>query len=182
MFKGKIMKGFSEIKPKKNIFRRIYLSVMLWFTGRAIQAAARTDKAVKDEFSNMPDNYTFCLGAFPNGPWMVVGKDENGNVKYKGGNKDKQPVDLELVLKSAGSLFTLFTFQESTPTATARDRLYVSGDVPHACAAVRILDIVQVYLLPKPVAKLAIKRYPKWPLTRHIFTRTMVLARTVIGF
>lgn len=176
------MKGFKEIKPKKSIFRRIYLAIMLWFVGRAIQAAARTDNAVKAEFEAMPQGFTFCLGAFPAGPWMVIGKDENGSVKYLGANKDKQPVDLEIVLKSTGSLFTLFTFRESTPTANARDRLSVSGNVPQACAAVRILDIVQVYLLPKPVAKLAIKRYPQWPLARHIFTRTMVLARTVTGF
>lgn len=179
---GRIMKAFSEIKPKPRIFQRIYLSIMLWFTGRAIQAAARVDKAVAGEFSAMPEGYTFCLGAFPNGPWMVVGKDEKGRARYLGSKKDKQPIHLELGLKSIGNLFTLFTFQESTPTANARDRLYVSGDVPQACAAVRILDIVQVYLLPKPVAKLAIKRYPCWSLKRHTLDRTIILIRTITGF
>lgn len=176
------MEGFKEIKPKRQILRRVYLSIMLWFVGRAVQAAARVDKTIKKEFASMPHGYTFCLGAFPSGPWMVVGKDDNGKVKYLGSNKDRQPVHLEMGLKSAGSLFTLFTFRESTPTANSRDRLYVSGDVPQACAAVRILDAVQVYLLPKPVAKLAIKRYPRWPLKRHIFTRSLVLIRTVTGF
>ena len=176
------MNGFTEIKPRKSVLRRLYLAVMLWFVGRAIQAAARTDKAVGDEFSAMPEGYTFCLGAFPDGPWMVVGKTEQGRVKYLGANKDKQPVNLELGLKSTAHLFTLFTFRESTPTANARDRLYVSGDIPEACAAVRILDMVQVYLLPKPVAKLAIKRYPRWSLKRHLFTRTRILIRTVLGY
>jgi len=176
------MKTFSEVKPKRRYLQRIYLRIMLWFTGRAVQAAARTDKAVKDEFIAMPEGYTFCLGAFPNGPWMVVGKDENGKVRYLGSKKEKQPIHLEMGLKSMGCLFTLFTFRESTPTANARDRLYVSGDVPQACAAVRILDIVQVYLLPKPVAKLAIKRYPKWSLKRHILDRTLILIRTITGF
>ncbi|WDP89968.1 MAG: hypothetical protein HUN04_09710 [Desulfobacter sp.] len=176
------MEKFKEIKPKKQIFRRIYLFVMLWFVGRAVQAASRTDQAVKDEFSAMPEGYTFCLGAFPTGPWMIVGRDDSGRGKYLGWNRDKHPVHLEMGLKSAAGLFTLFTFRESTPTANARDRLYVSGDVPQACAAIRILDAVQVYLLPKPVAKLAIKRYPQWPLSRHIFTRTLVLVRTVTGF
>ncbi|MCP4718205.1 MAG: hypothetical protein GY860_02005 [Desulfobacteraceae bacterium] len=59
--------------------------------------------------------------------------------------------------------------------------MIVSGDVPQACAAVRILDIVQVYLLPKFIAKLAIKRYPRWSLKRHTLDRAMVLIRTVTG-
>lgn len=175
------METFREIKPGRRYFQRIYLGLMLWFLGRAIQAAARVDQAVAGEFAGMPDNYTFSLGAFPSGPRMVVGKDDNGRVKYLGGNVKKQPVHLEMALKSTGNLFTLFTFRESTPTANARDRLYVSGDVPQACAAVRILDIVQVYLLPKPVAKLAVKRYPAWSLKRHTLDRAMVLIRTLTG-
>jgi len=76
----------------------------------------------------------------------------------------------------------LFTFMESTPTANARYRMCVNGDVPPACAAVRILDIVQVYLLPKFIAKLAIKRYPQWSFKRHTLDRALVLIRTIIGF
>jgi hypothetical protein len=98
-----------------------------------------------------------------------------------GGNLSKHPVDLEMTLKSMKHLFVLFTFRESTPTANSRDRMIVSGDVPQACAVVRILDIVQVYLLPKPLAKLAIKRYPQWSLKRHTLDRTMVLIRTLTG-
>ena len=45
----------------------------------------------------------------------------------------------------------------------------------------RILDIVQVYLLPKPFAKLAVKRYPAWSLKRHTLDRAMVLIRTLTG-
>ncbi|MDD9303438.1 MAG: hypothetical protein HUK40_14285 [Desulfobacter sp.] len=175
------MDAITEIKPGKKYFQRIYLGIMLWFVGRAVQAAGRVDSAVKDEFTAMPEGYTFCLGAFPNGPYMIVGKDKTHRAKYLGSNKDKHNIHLEMGLKSMGNLFTLFTFQESTPTANARDRLFVSGDVPQACAAVRILDIVQVYLLPKPIAKLAIKRYPRWSLKRHTIDRALVLIRTVTG-
>jgi len=175
------MEAFIEIKPGRKPFQRIYLGTMLWFMGRAIQAAARVDKHVKKEFENMPANYTFSLGAFPNGPYMIVGKNDKGKVRYLGSNLSKHPADLEITLKSMGNLFVLFTFQESTPTANARDRMIVSGDVPQACAVVRILDIVQVYLLPKTIAKLAIKRYPRWSLKRHTLDRAMVLIRTVLG-
>jgi len=175
------METFTEIKPGRKPFQRIYLCIMLWFVGKAIQAAARVDKEVKNEFKSMPDNYTFSLGAFPNGPYMIIGKNDRGKIRYLGGDISKHQPDLEMTLKSMGNLFVLFTFRESTPISNSRNRMIVSGDVPQACAAVRILDIVQVYLLPKFIARLAIKRYPKWPLKRHTFGRAMVLLRTISG-
>ena len=38
----------------------------------------------------------------------------------------------------------------------------IEGDLVHALTFVRVLDIVEVFLLPKIIAKLAVKRYPKW--------------------
>ncbi|MFH2090750.1 MAG: hypothetical protein ABIJ31_00110 [Pseudomonadota bacterium] len=175
------MEAFIEIKPGRKLFQRIYLGIMLWFLGRAIQAASRVDEQVKKEFDSMPDNYTFSLGAFPHGPYMIVGKESNGKVKYLGSDIEKHSVDLEITLKSISLFFVLLSFMESTPIANSRDRMLVSGDVPHACAAVRVLDIVQVYLLPKFIAKLAIKRYPRWSFKRHTLDRAMVLIRTIIG-
>lgn len=175
------METLIEVVPKKNILRRMYLNTMLWFLGRAVQAASRVDNEVQREFSSMPENYTFSLGAFPNGPHMVIGKDDTGRACYLGSNIEKQPVNLEMTLKSEALFFLLLSFQESTPVANSRDRMIVAGDVPQACAAVRILDIVQVYLLPKFIAKLAIKRYPRWTLKRHTIDRTKVYVRTILG-
>ena len=76
----------------------------------------------------------------------------------------------------------LFTFQESTAIAVARDRLIVDGEVPYACAVVRILDSVEVYLLPKIIARLAVKRYPAWSPGRKYFGWILVYLRTVLGF
>ena len=103
------MEALIEIKPKRKPFQRIYLGIMLWFVGRAIQAAARVDKQVKKEFKDMPTGYTFSLGAFPNGPYMIVGKDDKGKVRYLGSNLSKHPADLEMTLKSMKNLFVLFT-------------------------------------------------------------------------
>lgn len=176
------MEDFVEIKSGGNPFKRIYLNLMLWFVGRAVQAASRVDPQVRNEFQTLPLGFTFRLGAFPNGPWMVVQKDEMGRVRYLGAKVKDRVVDLSMTLKSMDALFLLFSFQESTPVSNARGRLFVEGEVPHACAVVRILDIVQVYLLPKFIAKLAIKRYPRWSLKRHIVDRTWVNVRTLIGY
>lgn len=176
------MEAYTEIRPQKPIFKCLYLKFMLWFTGRAVQAAARVDPVVKAEFAAMPGNFTFCLGAFPEGPFMVVGKDNEGRVKYLGGCVEDRSIDLWLMFKSVTHLFVVFTFRESTPTANARDRLFVDGDLPLACAMVRVLDIVQVYLLPPVIARLAVKRYPRWPLKRHTWSRALVNLRAVAGF
>ena len=173
---------FTEPKPDRQHLKRLYLKLMLWFFGRAVQAAARADEGVKAEFAAMPKNYTFCLGAFPTGPYMLVGKDEKGRVKYLGSSLKNKNIDLLMIFKSLHHLFMTFTFQESTPVANARDRLFVNGDIPQACAVVRIMDMIQVFLLPKFLAKLAIKRYPVWSFNRHSITRTLVYVRALTGF
>ena len=175
------MENFKEVTPGANTLVNIYLNVMLWFVGRAIQAASTVDKDVEEEFKRLPDQFVFSLGAYPRGPHMVVGKDDNGRVKYLGRDISRQKVDLQLTAKHPDLLFLLFSFQESTPVSNARDRLFVDGQVPHACAAVRILDVVQVYLLPKFIARLAIKRYPRWSLMRHVWGRIRVNLKTVTG-
>jgi hypothetical protein len=91
-------------------------------------------------------------------------------------------VDLQIKIKHLEGAILLFTFQESTAVAVARDRLVVEGDVPRACTVVRILDMVEVLLLPKIVAELAVKRYPSWsPLRKHL-GRCMVYVRAIAGF
>lgn len=176
------MNDFREITPGGRPFTRMYLNFMLWFVGRAIQAAAKQDPQVKREFEELPERFAFTLTAAPDGPSMVVGKDETGRVRYLGHRPEDHDLNVRMTIKSMEGLFVLFTFRESTPTANARDRLFVEGNLPEACAVVRILDIVQVYLLPKPVAKLAIKRYPRWSLKRHTWDRAMVNLRAIIGF
>ncbi len=175
------MKNFKEISTGANLLVNIYLNIMLWFVGRGIQAASRVDKDVKEEFARFPDGFIFSLGAYPNGPFMVVGKDEKGSVKYLGRKITDKKIDLKLMLKHTSLLFLLFSFQEGTPVSNARDRLFVDGDIPYACAVVRIMNIVQVYLLPAFIAKMVIKRYPKWPLVRRIWTRFLVNLGAIIG-
>ncbi len=173
---------YREIVSPQKQFKRIYLGIMLWFVGRAIQAAAKTDQAVRDEFAKLPERFTFGLGVMPNGPFMIVGKTKKGRVRYLGGDPEKQSLDLTLKIKNIEAGMLMFTFQEATAIAVARDRLIVDGLASPACAVVRILNIVEVYLLPEIIAKLAVKRYPRWPLTKKLWGRTCIYVRTVLGF
>ena len=72
-----------------------------------------------------------------------------------------------MTFKNIENAVLVFTFQEGTSIASCRNRIIVSGDIPDACAVVRILDIVETLLLPKCIAKLAVKRYPRLGVFRQ---------------
>jgi hypothetical protein len=174
--------AYREVTPGRSYLKRIYLAVNLWFMGRAIQATSRVDEQVRREVHTLPDNFTFALGVMPAGPHFIVQKTETDTARYIGWRIDAQPVDLKMEFKYLEAGMLTFTFRENTPVATARDRLIVDGEVAYACAVVRILDIVQIYLLPKVIARLAVKRYPRWPLGRKLINRSRIYWRSVIGY
>lgn len=170
-----------EIHAGGKRLKRAYVAIFLWFTGRAIQAAAKVDQEVKKEFDALPEGFTFSLGCLPNGPCMIVGK-ENGKVKYFGSDSKGRRVHIRLIIKSVDAAFLILSFQESTALATARNRLMVDGEVPYSLSVIRILDIVEVYLLPKIIASLAVKRYPSWwSFARKLGGRIGVYTRTLLG-
>jgi len=153
---------FPEIKPKGKLIKKIYVAVMLWIVGRAIQAAAKVDREVKEEFAALRDDFMVKLWIAPDGPAMIVGKDKKGVVKYMGWSDKGKKVTLDMKIKNLEGAILVFTFQEGTCEAFCNDRFIVSGDLPDACTFVRILNLIEVYLLPKIITSLAVKRYPKW--------------------
>jgi hypothetical protein len=121
------------------------------------------------------------LHVLPSGPGMIVGKDKNGKVRYMGWNPKGKKITLDMKVKNIEGAILMFTFQESTCVASANNRLAVSGNVPDTMAFIRILNIVETYLLPKIITSLAVKRYPKWsqmsPLRKYT-GRVLVYIRT----
>ena len=155
-------KKFPEIKPKGKLIKKIYVAVMLWIVGRAIQAAAKVDMEVKAEFAGLRDDFAVKLWVGPDGPAMIVGKNKKGVVKYMGWNSKGKTITLDMKIKNLEGAILVFTFQEGTCQAFCNDRFIVSGDLPDACTFVRILNTIEVFLLPKIITSLAVKRYPKW--------------------
>jgi len=175
------MDMFRQVTAGGKPFRRAYVAFMLWFVGRAIQAAARVDDEIAAEFEALPPDFTFSLTVLPSGPSLIVGKGAGERVRYLGGRPGTRNVDLAMKIKSLEAAVLMFTFQESTAVATARNRLIVDGDIPAACAVVRVLDAVEVYLLVKPLARLAVKRYPSWSPGRLWIGRFLIYVRAVLG-
>lgn len=172
---------FNMMASRGHPVKRLYLAVMLWFLGRSIQAAARVDRDIRQTFAAMPEGFTFAFGVLPDGPALVAGKDKSGRVRYFGSDTDRRLIDLKLNVKSIATAMLLFTFREATVTAVARNRLAVEGDVSMACSVVRILDRVEVYLLPRILAERAVRRYPRLPIWRRLLCRTLIYLRAIIG-
>lgn len=187
---------YTEIKPGRKWIKRFYLAIMLWTVGKAIPVAAKVDREVKKEIDKLPNNFTLRLmvlperafppffyakmlppfvadkGLLPYGLQMIIHKDEEGKLHYQGADPRGKKFDLSMAFKSLEAAMMVFTFRESTPMAYAHDRFVVEGYLPNATVFMRVLDIVEVYLLPKLIARLAVKRYPTWsemsPLRKHI--------------
>ncbi|MFP4557141.1 MAG: hypothetical protein ACLFNU_09740 [Bacteroidales bacterium] len=172
------------VKPGKKRLKRIYVGLLLFIFGRAFQAVAKVDPIAKREFENMPPGFMLNLCVAPNGPHMIVGKDKHGKIRYYGSNPKGKMITLSMKIKSLEAAMLMFTFQESSCTATARDRLIVEGDLPVASAVLRIMDLLEVLLLPKFIAKLGVKRYPnrqRMSLKRKLRSRILTYTRVVFG-
>jgi hypothetical protein len=178
------IREYPEIVPGKKWIKRIYVSILLFVFGRAFQGVAKADPSAKAEFAAMPDDFMLDLCVEPNGPHMIVGKDDKGRIKYFGWNPAGKKITLSMKVKNMDAAILMFTFQESSCVATARDRLIVDGDLPVACGVLRMMDLLEVLLLPKIVAKFGVKRYPHWsqlsPFRKYL-SRVLTYVRIVIG-
>ncbi len=156
-----MLDNYPEIKTCETPYKIIYLNIMLWFVGRSISAAAKIDPAVKKEFNALKENFLFCMRVKPNGPAMYVGKTPAGKIKYFGRRMiDGRKPDVDMIFKTMDGAMRVFTFRESTMRAACSNRIILFGEIPEGCTVIRILNIVEVYLLPKIIAKLAVRRYP----------------------
>ena len=172
---------FKMVSPGPRRLQRLYLSLILWFMGRAIEAAAKADRQVRDLFHALPDGLTVALTIAPHGPAMVLAKDKKGTVRYVDSTLTDRSIDLTLTIKNIDMAMLLFTLREPIVTAVARDRLMVRGDIPAACIVVRILERMDVLLLPKGLAALSVRRYPDVPTLRTIVMRGVIYLRALAG-
>jgi aldehyde:ferredoxin oxidoreductase len=174
--------GLRGVSPGRSVFKGLYLHLMFWFMGRAVAAAARVDAVVQREFDDLAEGFTFALRVLPGGPCLVVSKDPEGCPRYLGGVFTGMSVDLDLQIKHTAAATLLFTFQESTATSMAHERFSVDGDLASAMTIVRILNRVEILLLPRFIARLAVKRLPSGKAAPGIFKRLWLYARTLTGF
>ncbi len=155
-------------------FQVFYVKLMIWLIGRLLEAASKVDKQIQGEIKAFPAGFAFSMGVLPNGPDFTVQKQADGTL-YCSRKNDTIPAALTISFKHVKHAFLILSFQESTARSFANDRMLLDGEINLAMIVVRCLDRMEVLVLPKFIAKRAVKRYPpislweKIPLAQLIY-------------
>ena len=154
---------YSEIKPGRKRFKMKVIKTVLFILGRSLQSASKLDKSIKKELNEWPEGFSFMMKVQPDGPKMSMVRNKSGCLEYRGNRLKENDVDLIILFKNVECAFMTFTAQLSTPQAYAEHRISVKGDLAMVMSLMRCLNVIQAYLYPKIIAKLAVKRVPHIP-------------------
>ena len=138
--------------------KRTYVAVMMRIVGRGLAIASRVDSEIAREVSRLPTGLTIAMKVYPDGPCCFLRSSETG-LSYLG-VRDSGAAELQIIFKHLQHAWLLFSFQENTPTAFARNRIVLDGDVAHATVFNRCLARLLTLILPRLIAARAVKRYP----------------------
>ncbi|WP_111496596.1 hypothetical protein [Marinobacter bohaiensis] len=139
--------------------RRLYVELMFQVMGRALQGISEVDETAREEARALPVGFLFEMKVRPNGPALVIEHIGDGQFRFHG-DESPRPVDLSIEFKHIAHAFLVVSFQEKTSVAFANDRMLVDGDIGYAIRMTRILNRLEAFILPKLVAKRAVKEYP----------------------
>ncbi|WP_036192193.1 hypothetical protein [Marinobacter lipolyticus] len=148
-----------RIQPMAFQARRLYVELMFQVMGRALQAVSEVDETVQQEAIALPEGFLFEMMVMPNGSNLIVEHTGNGRFHYHGSTAPR-PVDLSIQFKHIAHAFMVLSFQEKTSVAFANDRMLVDGDISYAIRMTRVLNRLEAFILPKLIAKRAVKEYP----------------------
>ena len=167
--------------PIRSTLKRAYVALMMRIVGRGLAIASRIDDDIAHEVSHLPAEMTVAMRVYPNGPCCFLKRTHIG-LSYLG-VRDSGSADMEIIFKHLQHAWLVYTFQEDTPTAFARNRIVLDGEVAHAVIFNRCLTRLLTLILPRLIAQRAVKRYPaitlreKLPLAASIYLR-LPLERT----
>jgi hypothetical protein len=156
------------------------ITLALW--GKFVQGACRVDPTLKREVDDIPLGTSIIVAIGDRGPTMVVHKDSD-SLRYLGDGTSKKflPMDISAAVyirvRSFNELRIILTSRESINIAIIRGRVSLEGSVSLACRFLRILQLVEIYLLPKRLAFRAVKRYQAPP---HLALRRMVICSSML--
>ncbi len=146
-------------KTVKPTLQHAYVTLMMDVIGRGLVMASQVDSEIREEVTGFPVGFIFSMSVFPHGPRFIAKvQDDHRLVLIK--DPSIKP-DLTITFKHLTHAFLVFSFQEGTAQAFANDRMIADGEVSYAIRLVRCLNKMEALILPKLVANLAVKEYPK---------------------
>ncbi|MET4693351.1 SCP2 sterol-binding domain-containing protein [Endozoicomonas lisbonensis] len=165
----------------------VYVKIMTIIVGNALSALSRIDKVAREEIKKIPANYHIEMITSPQGANFKLKVTDTGLFELV--RNQSRKADLVIRFKHTSHAFLVFSFQEGTALAFARDRMVAEGDLNYATKFVRILNRLEALILPEFIARKAVKRYPpelgiKEKITKaaQIYARTtttIILGRSV---
>lgn len=147
-----------------------YCKFMLNLIANGLVSASRHDLTIRQELQTYPIGFTIKMQILPNHASFILQVNEKHQLIIC----QKSSADLTIFIKHLHLATQIFTFQESTAQAFANDRMTVDGDIAFAVRFVRILNQFQALILPKILAKRAIKRYPNILFRQKIATASLI--------
>lgn len=163
-----------KLTPAKKLFSNIYLNILMFFFGRAFQAAYIADKTVKSEIDCLPDNFSFILKVHQSGPQMIVKKTKKGKLKYSIKKVNISEINLIMILNNIERALNVLTFQNSSTLEYIQGGVSVKGDLRQSLAIIRCIVRVQYFLLPKIIAKNVLNRYNLTTFFERIYKRVLI--------
>jgi len=155
--------------------KRVYVGVMMRIVGRGLAIASRKDSEIAHELQHLPAELTIAMRVYPNGPCCLL-QHTGSHLNYLGVH-DACEADMEIIFKHLQHAWLLYTFQEDTPTAFARNRIVLDGEVSHATIFNRCLSRLMILILPRLLAERAVKRYPAITLRDKLSLATAIYLR-----
>lgn len=148
------------VKKLQPVVEKNYVVTMMDVIARGLVSASRNDAVINQEIANFRVGQTIQMVVLPNVAHFTLQVTDAHHFKIVT-LAPNQKADLTVKFKHVSLAFLIFSFQESTAQAFARDRAVADGDVADALCFVRCLNRLEVMILPKAVAKLAVKQYPE---------------------
>lgn len=143
---------------RRNPLKIFYLKSLFALLGRAIPRAAGMSETIRREAAAYPAGCRIFFGIWPDGPGLTLIADGRGGL-FAPSKGEKTQAQLTIEIKSLEAAFRLFTFRESTVESEAAGRLVARGSLPRVLGFIRIMDQVEILLLPKTLARRAVKEW-----------------------
>lgn len=162
----------SRLNPPPRFFERAYLFILIFFIGRAFKTAYRIDPYIRNEVDNCSSLFSLKLEISDKGPSFLAQAQTKKNLEIK--------PTVTLKIRSIAAAIRIFTFQENSCLAEGQSRFIPDGHFDIICTFIRILDELEILLLPRFIAKHAVLRYES-PKRKH-WIRARLYLGIILGF
>ncbi len=170
----------TNIKPRKDKLKLAVVTAGFFALARAMESMSHFEESVQRDILDWEEGYTFSLNVMPNGPSILLRK-ENSFLKLVGFNK-KEKADLIIEIKNLDTAFKMISTQLGAHHVHAQHKIGVVGNIADSMKVTRIMFLAESYLFPRIISKRILKKSPYLGLRKqmnrlHIYTFGMLLGK-----